>query len=242
MADKLLFILVYQKTAPLQVRHGLQFGLSQGQVNHWIHRLLPVLQASLAQLHLRPEREGAAVADAVETSAGGANLSLDGTQRRVQRPGAPVQQRAKYSGKKKIYTKKNLVLINEHTQHIVYLSPTVAGKTHDKKLAESSAISYPAQATVTKDSGFQGYEPAGVLTAQPKKAAREGVDGGGEISQPRRLRRAHHRRKCDLWHQAVSHRQRHVPAYARRFIGRGDGNCVWVTQSACDRAPPVANA
>ena len=69
-ADKLLFILVYQKTFPLQVMQGLQFGLSQGQVNHWIHRLLPVLQASLALLHLTPEREGSAVAAAVETSAG----------------------------------------------------------------------------------------------------------------------------------------------------------------------------
>ena len=31
MADKLLFILVYQKTNPLQTMHGLQFGLSQPQ-------------------------------------------------------------------------------------------------------------------------------------------------------------------------------------------------------------------
>ena len=69
--DKLLFVLVYQKTFPLQVRHGLQFGLSQGQVNHWIHRLWPVLQASLALLKLAPERDGSAVATAVEASAGG---------------------------------------------------------------------------------------------------------------------------------------------------------------------------
>lgn len=31
--DKLLFILVYQKTYPLQTMHGLQFGLSQPQTN-----------------------------------------------------------------------------------------------------------------------------------------------------------------------------------------------------------------
>ncbi len=170
LADKLLFILVYQKTFPLQVMHGLQFGLSQGQVNHWIHRLLPVLQASLALLHLTPERDGSAVAAAVETSAGGAHLSVDGTERRVQRPVDPVQQREKYSGKKKTHTEKNLVLVNEQTKRVVYLSPTVAGKAHDKKLAAASAISYPAHATLTKDTGLQGYEPAGVLTAQPKKS------------------------------------------------------------------------
>jgi DDE superfamily endonuclease/Helix-turn-helix of DDE superfamily endonuclease len=170
LADKLLFILIYQKTFPLQVMHGLQFGLSQGQVNHWIHRLLPVLQASLALLNLAPERDGSAVATAVEASAGGPNLSLDGTERRVQRPVEAVQQREKYSGKKKTHTEKNLVLVNEHTQRVVYLSPTVAGKRHDKKLAETSEIRYPAHATLTQDTGFQGYEPAGVLTAQPKKS------------------------------------------------------------------------
>src|SRR5258708_30666565 len=37
--EKLLFILVYEKTYPLQTLHGLQFWMSQGQVNHWIHRL-----------------------------------------------------------------------------------------------------------------------------------------------------------------------------------------------------------
>jgi len=32
--DKLLFILVYQKTNPLQTMHGLHFGLSQPQTNY----------------------------------------------------------------------------------------------------------------------------------------------------------------------------------------------------------------
>ena len=49
--DKLFFILVYQKTNPLQTMHGLQFGLSQPQANDWIHRLLPVLQHAAVSLH-----------------------------------------------------------------------------------------------------------------------------------------------------------------------------------------------
>src|SRR3989442_1041531 len=46
-ANKLLFILVYQKTNPLQTMHGLQFNLSQAQANYWIHHLLPLLQQAL---------------------------------------------------------------------------------------------------------------------------------------------------------------------------------------------------
>src|SRR4029453_2238717 len=54
--DKLFFILVYQKTHPLQTMHGLQFGLSQPQAHAWIHRLLPVLQQALRTLGEAPER------------------------------------------------------------------------------------------------------------------------------------------------------------------------------------------
>ena len=43
--QKLLFILVYLRTYPLQVVMGELFGLSQPAVNSWIHRLLPVLRA-----------------------------------------------------------------------------------------------------------------------------------------------------------------------------------------------------
>jgi Helix-turn-helix of DDE superfamily endonuclease len=46
MEDKLLFILVYQKTNPLQTMHGLQFDLRQPQTHYWIHRLLPVLRCA----------------------------------------------------------------------------------------------------------------------------------------------------------------------------------------------------
>ena len=65
LADKLLFILVCQKTNPLQVMHGLQFALSQSQTNYWIHRLLPVLQHALREMGHAPERD----AHQVETSA-----------------------------------------------------------------------------------------------------------------------------------------------------------------------------
>jgi len=96
-------------------------------------------------------------------------LAIDGTERRRQRPQDPQVQRAHYSGKKKAHTDKNLVLVNEQTSKVIYLGPTVAGHTHDKTAADDAPIAYPTNATLDKDTGFQGYEPAGVLTAQPKK-------------------------------------------------------------------------
>jgi hypothetical protein len=169
MEDKLFFILVYQKTNPLQIMHGLQFDLSQSQTNYWIHHLLPVLRHALATLGVAPERDASRVATSPLALEGAPDGVLDGTERRRQRPTDAAQQKEPYSGKKKTHTDKNLLLVNEHTTKVVYLGPTMAGKTHDKKAADVAQICYPTNATLGKDTGFQGYEPAGVLTRQPKK-------------------------------------------------------------------------
>ena len=168
--DRVLFILIYLKTNPLQTMHGLQFGLSQSQANYWIHHLLPVVQVALQEPGMTPARDGDEVASSPLAVEGTPDLALDGTERRRQRPQDAAEQRAHYSGKKKTHTDKNIVLINESSGKVVYLGPTEAGSKHDKKAADEAAISYPSQATLDKDTGFQGYEPAGVLTRQPKKS------------------------------------------------------------------------
>jgi hypothetical protein len=100
MEDKLLFILVYQKTYPLQTMLGLQFGLSQGRVNEWIHRLTPILQHALTKLGMTPERDGQAVQSSALVLEGGADLIIDGTERRRQRPQNAAVQKEHDSGKK----------------------------------------------------------------------------------------------------------------------------------------------
>lgn len=99
--DQLLFILIYQKTYPLQTAHGLQFDLSQAQTNEWIHRLLPILERSLTGLKQMPERDGAAFATRGVTPGVPTALIIDGTERRRLRPKNPEKQREAYSGKKR---------------------------------------------------------------------------------------------------------------------------------------------
>jgi Helix-turn-helix of DDE superfamily endonuclease len=106
--DKLFFILIYEKTYPLQTMLGLQFGLSQGRVNVWIHRLMPILQQTLAGLGMTPERDAQAVQRSELASEGGADLVIDGTERRRQRPQDEDAQREQYSGKKKPIPTKTL--------------------------------------------------------------------------------------------------------------------------------------
>ena len=144
-----------------------------------LFRSLPVLQMSLSELGMKPRRQGEEVATSIEASEGGANLSLDAAERLLQRPVSEAKQRDKYSGKRKTHTDKNLLLVNENTRRVVYLSATVEGKKHAKKLADESKISYPKNASLTQDTGFQGYQPEGVLVQQPKKSQKTRTDGGG---------------------------------------------------------------
>ena len=71
-------------------------------------------------------------------------------------PGRAAPQREPDSGKKKTPTDKHLLLVNAHTANVVSLGPTVVGKTHDKKAADGAQIGYPTNATLGKDTGFQG--------------------------------------------------------------------------------------
>lgn len=169
IADKLLFILVYVKTYPLQTMHGLQFGLSQPQTNEWIQRLLPVLREAMQAKGMVPERDGGQVAAHATLNIEGADLLLDGLERPRQRPKDAQQQTACYSGKSKSHCDKNLVIVHEHTQQVIYLSSTMPGHVHDKKMADDAHITYPDDATLTQDTGFQGYQPANVLVYQPQK-------------------------------------------------------------------------
>jgi Helix-turn-helix of DDE superfamily endonuclease len=54
--DRLLFILTYLKTYPLQVVQGRLFGMDQSKANQWIHLLLGVLRATLRTLGDAPSR------------------------------------------------------------------------------------------------------------------------------------------------------------------------------------------
>jgi hypothetical protein len=84
--DRLLFILVYLKTYPLQVVQGRRFGMGQSKAHQWIHVLLVVLRAALCGLGDAPTRSltelakrlGVAEADAaamIEQAAGSSPTS-----------------------------------------------------------------------------------------------------------------------------------------------------------------------
>jgi len=134
-----------------------------------MHPVLPVLQRAVVALGVAPERDESRVATSPLALEGAPDVAMDGTERRRQWPTNAAQQQEQDSGTQKTPTDKTILLVHAHTATVVSLGPTVAGKQHDKKAADAGEIPSPSHATLDKDTGFQGYEPAGVRTRQPKK-------------------------------------------------------------------------
>ena len=174
--DKLLFILIYFKIYPLQILIGFLFGMGQSQANEWIHKLSTVLKTTLDNLNVLPERDSDNLEEALEKD-GEKEVAIDGTERRCQRPKDNEKQKEYYSGKKKTHTIKNNIVVTVEGRKIRYLSGTYEGKKHDKKICDDEDLAFPEKTIVNQDTGFQGYEPEGVIIKQPKKKPR-----GGELS------------------------------------------------------------
>ena len=175
LEDKLLFILVYFRQYPTQEVQGYLFGIKQAQANEWIHRLTGVLNQALGDELQLPERRPAKLAD-VLSACPELVFMIDGTERPINRPKDPDDQKTYYSGKKKKHTVKNNVITNRGGK-VLYLSDTYEGKKNDKKIADEEGYHFPPGSKLLKDTGFQGYEPEGVVTLQPKKKPR-----GGELT------------------------------------------------------------
>ncbi|OLE68570.1 MAG: hypothetical protein AUI36_05415 [Cyanobacteria bacterium 13_1_40CM_2_61_4] len=68
-----------------------------------------------------------------------------------------------------------MVIIDRDRQTVEHLSQTYEGTWHDKAICDEEQYTFPEHATLEKDRGFQGYEPKGVITYQPKKKPRNGT-------------------------------------------------------------------
>lgn len=96
--DKLLFILFFLKTNPLQEVLATTFGLDQPQASRWLELLRARLLATLARERVLPERQSERLYRAL---AGERRVIIDGTERQVGRSVDDETQKEYYSGKKK---------------------------------------------------------------------------------------------------------------------------------------------
>jgi len=106
--QKLLFVLVYQKTYPVQAVLGALFDLSQSRANEWLHLLLPILQQALDDLGVLPERQPRQFARHEKRQSGTKEFIIDGTERRRQRPKSQKNKHYTIAAKRKLIVIKTL--------------------------------------------------------------------------------------------------------------------------------------
>ncbi len=99
IADKLLFLLLFLKTNPLQEVHATSFGMNQPQASKWLKLLSKLLLETLAKVSVLPERKSERIAKAV---AGLTHILIDVTEREVERSIDYQTQAEYYSGKKSV--------------------------------------------------------------------------------------------------------------------------------------------
>ena len=219
--DRLFFLLTYLKTYSLQVVQGRLFGMGQSKANQWLHVLLPALQAALCRLGDAPARSLTALAERLGVSQADAAMiatpltdapesvaepcstaepapslfAHDGTERRIVQPEDSAQQKACYSGKKKDYTVKNVLLVNTLLT-ILFLSETYGGRTHDKRIADATPYPLPAGSQLLQDLGFLAFTLPEVEILMPTKKPR-----GQELTPEEKLaNQALHQRRLRIEH------------------------------------------
>src|SRR3954470_15513218 len=119
----------------------------------------------------------------------------DGTERRIVRPQNPAEQTHCYSGKKKDHTVKNILLVNA-LLIILFLSDTVGGRIHDKRLAEATPYPLPAGSRLLQDLGFMAFTLPQVEILMPTRKP-----PGAELSPAlQRANQALHSRRLRIEH------------------------------------------
>jgi hypothetical protein len=166
-ADKLFFLMVYLKNAPLQEFQGANFGISQGKVSRIVKILNDLLLKTLSKLKLIPCRSNEDLQNVLEKHPDN-TFSMDATERRVARNIDYESQKELFSGKKKDHTVKNNIIFDDSSE-VLFLSQTYEGKIHDKAICDEDNYYYPKNTNLRVDLGYLAYNPANVTIIIPVK-------------------------------------------------------------------------
>ena len=132
--DKLFFILFWFKVYPTLDIMARIFGMSQPQAHYWSKRLTPVLELVMGMKCLLPARYLSTMEEVIAIVPD-IHFIVDGTERPICRPTNGMRKKAYYSGRKKRYSIKNIIAVQN--RDVVLLGKTCPGSHHDKKCIDN---------------------------------------------------------------------------------------------------------
>ena len=195
MEEKLFFILFYFKCYPTFDVLGFLFNLERGRANRWVHRLQPILEATLGKKMMLPERKIESSEQFLARFPEIKEIIIDGTERPVQRPKEGEKQKEHYSGKKKRHTRKHITA-STRNKRVILLTPAQPGTIHDKRQLDEAELvkQIPDEVMIEGDLGFYGLQNEFVNIHLPhKKPKGKELTFPGEGDQSFSLHGNHHR-------------------------------------------------
>lgn len=175
--QKLFFLLFYLKVYPTYDLASLLFQADRSRICRWVGQWMPVLEQALGRACVLPARRVSDMNAFLSRFPQVQDLLIDGTERVTQRPAKSRNQHRRYSGKKKTYTRKNIIATDVN-KRILLLFPTKNGRRHDKWRAEQTGWlkAIPPTTTLWVDTGFMGIEKQtqqGVRIMRPQKSSKK---------------------------------------------------------------------
>lgn len=170
MEEKFFYGLFYLKTYPTFDVASFYVGFARSKACEWAHRLFPILEQTLKRKLILPERKISDPEEFLRLYPEVKEVFADGVERVRQRPKKKRAAQKTYSGKKKLHTRKSVV-ISDKNRKILVLTKQKSGRRHDKRLADKEHLltSLPKEVALFVDTGFQGAAKLHSYTYIPKK-------------------------------------------------------------------------
>lgn len=180
MEDKLFYVLYYLKVYPTFDLASFQVGFARSKACEWAHTLLPVLEQTMKRKFVLPQRRISSPEEFFRLYPEARAVFADGMERSIQRAKNKKKQQKNYSGKKKMHTRKTIV-VSDSKRRILVVTKSKQGRRHDKRLSDKAAIfeNLPARVEAFADTAFTGVTKVHPNTYIPQKKPR-----GRELTAP----------------------------------------------------------
>lgn len=171
--DKLFYVLYYLKVYPTFDLASFQVGFARSHACEWLHVLLPILEQTMKRKFVLPQRQISSPEEFLRLYPEAREVFADGMERSIQRSKNKKKQQKNYSGKKKLHTRKTVV-VSDNKRRILVVTKSKSGRRHDKRLADKSSIfeSLPQNVEVFADTAFIGVQKVHPKTYLPQKKPR----------------------------------------------------------------------
>lgn len=120
---------------------------------------MPLLEKALGRSVQLPKRSISSIEELLKLVPEAKDLFIDGTERETQRPKKGKLKKKRYSGKKKMHSRKNTVVCDENKK-IILVTPTKEGRLHDLSQLKKTGFldNIPKEIGLWVDKGYTGIQ------------------------------------------------------------------------------------